>query len=123
MTQYKQQVGNFGQKLARRYLLEKGYVVLAEHYCIRGGEIDLIAQEKQEIAFIEVKTRTSLQFGRPEEAVQYYKKQALLRSAQRFLIEKKLDGKMAFRFDIIAIRINKPEQRVFIKHMRDVMIG
>lgn len=119
---YQQKVGIFGQTLAKKYLQKKEYEILAEHFYIRGGEVDLVAKEKKEIVFVEVKTRTSKMFGLPEDAVDKYKRQSLLRSAEVFMQQKRIFGKVSFRFDIISVFVDKTSKRANIRHFKDILI-
>ena len=71
---YKQTVGEKGEKRACKYLELKGYKILERNYRCKLGEIDIIAEDKnKDIVFVEVKTRSSLKYGAPSEAVNQYK--------------------------------------------------
>ncbi len=74
--------GNRGEEIAAKYLADRGYKIIGRNFRIRGGEIDIIALDGDVLAFIEVKTRTSNQFGTGLEAIGFYKLKALIRSAQ-----------------------------------------
>lgn len=82
MSRLKLDEGNRGEDIAAQYLIDHGYKIIARNFRIRGGEIDIIALDSDVLAFIEVKTRTSTQFGTGLEAIGYYKLKALVRSAQ-----------------------------------------
>ena len=60
-----QKIGKLGEKLAAQYLESKGYEILERNFYCRQGEIDIIAKEKTKIIFIEVKSRTSVKYGKP----------------------------------------------------------
>ena len=75
-------LGNRGEQLARQYLQEQGYRILATNYRCSWGEIDIVAQEESEIVFVEVRTRRSAEFGTPEESLTPAKAQHLIASAQ-----------------------------------------
>lgn len=94
-------LGNKGEMLASRYLLDKGYAVL--HYNWRSGhkEIDLIAQQHDTLVFVEVKSRTSELYGNAADAVDDKKIRLLISAAQAYILRYKLDLK--FRFDIITV--------------------
>jgi len=66
------------------------------------GEMDIIAREKDTLAFIEVKTRTSMAFGPPQLAVTKFKQRQLSKVALNFLKEKKIE-EMKARFDVVAV--------------------
>jgi len=99
-------VGKFGENIAVNYLTQKGYRILAKNYRTRFGEIDIIAQIKQKISFIEVKTRIGIKKGMPFEAINYYKIKHLRYVAQLFLLQKKLKN-YKLSLDVIAIILNE----------------
>ena len=66
---YKKILGNKGEKLVVKYLKKQGCKILATNYRTPFGEADIIIQEGEEVAFVEVKTRTSDKYGQPSEAV------------------------------------------------------
>lgn len=76
--------GKYGEDLACEYLKEKGYKIIERNFRIRGGEIDIIAIDRDTLVYIEVKARSSGYFGRPEEAVTPFKIKFLERSAKFF---------------------------------------
>ncbi len=94
-------LGNKGEMLASRYLMDKGYAVL--HYNWRSGhkEIDLIAKQHDTLVFVEVKSRASDMYGNAEEAVDDRKIRLLISAAQAYILSRKSDLK--FRFDIITV--------------------
>ncbi|MDD2823078.1 MAG: YraN family protein [Candidatus Daviesbacteria bacterium] len=95
-------VGNKGEDLACKYLQKLGYQILEKNYRIRGGEIDIVAKDKDYLVFIEVKTRSSHKFGLPVEAMTYWKIKHLLKTAQ-FYIQKIKWGDKPYRLDFISI--------------------
>ena len=98
----KKELGRKGEELAIRFLEKKGYRIVARNYVCKLGEIDIIAKEKDTLAFIEVKTRTSALFGPPELSVTPFKQMQLSKAALYFLKEKRLEDVKA-RFDVVAI--------------------
>lgn len=101
-TMEKKELGKKGEELALQFLKKKGYRILEKNYICRLGEIDLIAQEKDTLAFVEVKTRRSTAFGPPQMAVDQKKQEQLSKAALQFLKERRLEEAKA-RFDVIAI--------------------
>ena len=69
--------GMWGEIFATRYLRDRGYEILSTNYVCRFGEIDIIAMKDGVMSFVEVKTRQSLKFWHPREAVNYYKQQKI----------------------------------------------
>ena len=83
----KKQLGNAGEQLIKKRLLNKGWKFITQNYKIRTGEIDLIFQDKDCIVFIEVKARRNLDSGFPEEAITDKKKANIQNVAKMFLLE------------------------------------
>lgn len=106
--------------MVESYLCEKGYLLLERNFLKRTGEIDLIANDpgKDEIVFVEVKTRRSKTYGHPEEAVGHAKIRKIEKTAHQWLsTNKKLDR--AWRIDIIALELgDKPS----ITHLENVTL-
>lgn len=88
--------------LACGFLKEHGYEILEKNYQCKLGEIDVIARRGGRLAFIEIKTRTSAQFGVPQEAVDLKKQEKIFKVAQWYIKEKKL-VKSPVAFDVVAI--------------------
>ena len=79
----RKELGQKGEETAALYLRRKGYKIIEQNYRYsRLGEIDLIAQEGKDLVFVEVKTRSSLSFAEPEEAVNYQKQKRIIKLAQ-----------------------------------------
>ncbi len=95
-----------GEDLAVNYLKKKGYRILEKNYRTPLGEIDIIAEKKGTVVFVEVKTRTSDAFGLPEEAVTRQKQERIKKVALLYL--KGLNRVPPVRFDVLSIEL-KPE--------------
>lgn len=104
------QTGIRGETYAYWYLRRQGYVFVARNYLPPGakGEIDLIGYDGPTLAFVEVRTRTLREdhSGLPELSVTREKQRVLVRTAQRFLSERRV-GECPMRFDVLAID-NRP---------------
>ena len=100
----RKKLGKAGEAIACKYLKRLGYVIIARNYSTRIGEIDIIAKDGDTLVFVEVKTRRSDAYGRPEEAINAKKKRKLSRLAQLYIKNKNLYNKKA-RFDVVAILI------------------
>ena len=87
MSAHKQILGKKGEEIAVRYFQKRGFEIVARNYRCRYGEIDIMYAKDHNLFIVEVKTRQSLIFGYPEEAVTPAKKQRMLRCAQAFLDE------------------------------------
>ena len=95
-------LGKEGERVAERYLQNKGYKVVARNYRCAGGEIDLIVLDRRVVVFVEVKTRTGRGFGTPLEAVELRKQRRMIHAAQLFLAQKGLQQRDA-RFDAVGV--------------------
>lgn len=117
MSNQNQTLGKWGEELAAKYLANKGYSILSANYRTRYGEIDLVTEHLGIIIFVEVKTRSSTQFGFPEEAVTPKKQQHLVHAAELYLqAQNQLDS--LWRFDVIAIR-KGPDGKPLITHFEN----
>ena len=81
----RKKIGRWGEELACRFYENKGYSILARNVYTTYGEIDLIARKSTELVFVEVKTRTTLAFGFPEESLSSTKLSHLIQSAEIYL--------------------------------------
>jgi putative endonuclease len=98
----KKELGKKGEAVAVRFLKKEGYRIIEKNYICKMGEMDIIAREKDTLAFIEVKTRTTTEFGPPQLAVNSSKQRKLSKVALNYLKEKRLEEVKA-RFDVVAI--------------------
>lgn len=99
----KREIGSRYEQKAVSFLEQKGYLVLETNYHNRYGEIDIIADNDGTLVFVEVKYRTSNQYGDPLEAVDQWKQRRICRSAL-YYCSKQADGvEVPCRFDVIAI--------------------
>ena len=94
--------GNEGEQAACEYLLKKGWKILDRNVRRGRGEIDIIARKWKTIAFIEVKRRSSLNYGRPAEAVNAEKQKRIAQATALYVQEQCLENEK-LRFDVIEI--------------------
>ncbi len=116
--QFKDILGKEGEVLACNYLKDKGYKIIQTNYKNTIGEIDIIAKIKSTYVFIEVKTRSSLKFGFPREAIDYRKIQKIKNTGISYLKYNNLLDKVSIRFDCIEILGNKLEYN--INHLENI---
>lgn len=102
MSLYNKLLGADGESKALRYLKKKGYKFCDKNYSTRFGEIDLIMKQSNTIVFVEVKTRSSMKFGAPAEAVSFKKRQSILTVAQQYLQDKGF-ADIDIRFDVVEV--------------------
>lgn len=96
------QTGALGETIALKHLKKQGYKVLDTNFATRFGEIDIIAEDKKDITFIEVKFRRTKEFGTPAEAVDARKQARIIKSALEYVKSKGLTGRN-LRFDVLAV--------------------
>lgn len=102
--------GDWGERVAAAYLESKGFKILEKQWHYARFEIDLIAQKKNAIAFVEVKTRFSRDYGEPWEAVKVTKQKKICKSADYYLKQFNIDFEP--RFDIISIVHNNGKTEI-----------
>lgn len=95
-------LGVLGEKQAKNFLIKNKYKILQTNYTCPVGEIDIVAKQKDVIVFVEVKTRTSTQFGLPRESVTPFKQNKIRRVATCYLKENMLLNSPV-RFDVVDI--------------------
>ena len=95
--------GTLAEQQAAEYLEQRGYTITARNFRCTGGEIDLVAQLKKTLVFVEVKQRTSDAFGGPLAAVTKTKQQRVARAAAQFIKTHPQIGYDEIRFDVICI--------------------
>ncbi len=120
MTYYSRRIGHFGERLAQNYLKCRGYKIVETNVKTSYKEIDIIARQKDILVFIEVKTRTSLSFGRADEGIGYYKLQNLKKAIALYLSRNNIFNKK-FRLDLIAIDINRSTKTAYLKHYKEII--
>lgn len=108
-------LGKLGEELAENYLVKNGYKILETNWTFQKAEIDIIAQKENVLAIVEVKTRSSIDFGLPQDFVKPKKIQLLVKAVNEFVISRDLE--VDVRFDIIAI--NKEKSGFNIDHIKD----
>ena len=109
------ELGKLGEDLAVDYLKKNGYTILDTNWTFQKAEIDIIAQIENTLAIVEVKTRSSLEFGLPQDFVKPKKIQLLVKAVDGYVNAKNLD--IDVRFDIIAI--HKENNSFVIEHLID----
>lgn len=111
-------VGQQGETLACQYLSRQGYRVIVRNYRTRLGEIDIIAEERGTLVFVEVKTRRGHQCGHPFEAVTPAKCRQISKVALEYLAETGREGCSA-RFDVVAISIAAETEPVVVELVKN----
>lgn len=107
----KKEKGKAAEETASRFLQIKGLTLLMQNYTCHFGEIDLIMRDKDDIVFVEVRSRSRQEYGLACETINLAKQKKLIKSAVHFLQRKRWLDKVNSRFDIVAIQFvsDKPE--------------
>jgi putative endonuclease len=113
-------LGALGEKRAREYLKKRHYRILETNFRCREGEIDIIAQEKEYLVFVEVRTRSGSEFGTPEESVTFAKKEKLVSVALSYL-QTHRDLPSLWRFDVVAIEVGPDSQTTRIELIQNAI--
>lgn len=109
-------IGKIGESLAIAHFKAQGCKILAQNYRVGRGEIDLIVQDGQFIVFVEVKTRRSLKFGLPQEAVTRQKQKQISKIALGYLKAENL-WDAPCRFDVIGIHLSYQFELLNLEHI------
>ena len=109
------ELGKKGEQLAVDFLLESGYEIVARNYRFDKAEVDIIAKHKDLLAIIEVKTRSTADFGNPQDFVKPKQIKNLVKAVDEYVTVNDLDVEV--RFDIIAI--TKENKTYKIEHLEN----
>ncbi|MDN3678321.1 YraN family protein [Flavobacterium paronense] len=109
------ELGKLGEELAVEFLQQNGYDILETNWTFQKAEVDIIAQKENILAIVEVKTRSSIEFGLPQDFVKPKKIQLLVKAVNEYVISNDLDVEV--RFDIMAIY--KEDKTYKIEHIED----
>ncbi len=109
------ELGKKGEQLAVDFLLNKEYSILEQNYRFDKAEVDIIAQKEDVLAIVEVKTRSTTDFGNPQDFVKPKQIQNLVKAVNEYVIVNDLD--VEIRFDIIAIV--KKDNNYEVEHLKD----
>jgi len=114
----RQRVGKLGEKAAQKFLKKRGYRIRETGFRCRHGEIDIVAQKKDCLVFVEVRTKSNLEFGTPEESITRAKKEKLIASALTYATSHD-NLPPLWRIDFVAIELDskgKPKRIELIEN-------
>lgn len=114
-------LGRHGEELAARLLVEKGYQIVARNWRCRAGEIDLVARNGDDLAFVEVRTRRGKAYGSPEESITLAKQARLAALAQEYVQAEAWAGN--WRIDVIAVEMDARGRLLRIDHYDNAVGG
>jgi len=109
------ELGKFGEEMAVNYLRCNGYDILETNWVFQKAEIDIIARKENTLAIVEVKTRSGIDFGLPQDFVGQKKIRLLVKAVDEFVTSNDLD--VDVRFDIVGIQ--KVDGNFVIEHLTD----
>ena len=99
----KSEIGSMGEELAVKLLKKRGYVIVERNFSVHNvGELDIVARDGDCICFVEVRLRSSAEFGTPAQTVTAEKRRRLVRTAQIYIENRKL-GRRPMRFDVVEV--------------------
>jgi len=107
-----------GEEVVCRYLKKQKYSILETNFNCKMGEIDIIAKNKNEIIFIEVKTRKSYKYGLPAEAVTKQKIKHIYKTAEYYVYTRNLKN-IDMRIDVIEVYVSNG--KYYINHLKNVI--
>jgi putative endonuclease len=111
------QLGNWGEELAAQFLQDLGYRILATNYRCVYGEVDIVAQEGEELVFVEVRTRSSETFGVPEESLSRAKVRRLVATCQDY-VGRCAGEDTGWRIDLVCVYLGQDRRLQRIQHLR-----
>ena len=103
-------LGIKGEDLAVEYLKDKGHKIIERNWRLSGYEIDIISEHQEFIVFVEVKTRSTSQWGNPEEAIGKQRMRRMINGASNYLKLNNIDKPT--RFDVVAIIVSDEEKEI-----------
>lgn len=115
---YKKETGKSGEDIAVEYLEKSGCTIVERNFYCNQGEIDIIAKDKKEIVFVEVKTRSNYNYGLASEAVNMQKKKHLIKAIKYYIYIKKLENAF-IRIDVIEVYIKN--RKFYINHIKQAI--
>lgn len=126
MTSSRVQLGRLGEELASGFLRSAGWGILAANYRCPWGEIDLVARDGEELAFVEVRTRRTSTFGTPQESITRRKAERLVATAQHYLqshVPENDGADVLWRIDLVSIRLAGGTGSPHIDHIKHAVQG
>jgi len=113
-------IGKLGELVAKKFLISQNYIFLESNYRWTGGEIDLILKENEEIVFVEVKTRTSLELISANETVSYKQIEKIKKTINVYSQKNKSINRLAWRIDLITVKLNMKILKTEIFHFKNI---
>jgi putative endonuclease len=121
MRDDRQGLGQRGEELAARHLAAKGYQILARNWRCAEGELDLVAQDGECLAFVEVRTRRGRALGSPEESITAAKQERLITLGQAYVQAHEWSGD--WRIDVVAVEMDRRGRFLRLDHYENAVTG
>lgn len=114
------EIGKIGEDLATKYLENLGYTIIERNFMANQGEIDIVARDnaKEELVFVEVKTRTNTLYGKPIDSVTEPKQKHLISTVKYYLYSKHLENEFV-RLDVVEVYLNDDFYK--INHIKQII--
>ena len=116
----RKKTGILGERLAQDFLKKKGYLILETNYRCPEGEIDIIARRHNNLVFVEVRTKSNLEFGSPEESITSVKKHHLERAVYRYQKEHRNLPEL-WQIDLVAVELDMSGHVKRIEHLENAI--
>ncbi len=113
-------LGALGEKRAAEFLKKKGHRILETNFRCREGELDIISRDKDCLVFVEVRTRSSTDFGTPEESITRAKREKLVTVALTYL-QTHRNLPESWRFDVVAVEVGRDGQTTRIEVIENAL--
>lgn len=116
---FRQEIGRWGENLACKYLEKDNYKIVERNFSCRQGEIDIIAKDltKNELVFIEVKTRSNFKYGNPADAVDKQKQKHMVQAIRYYRYKNHIED-LPIRVDVVEVYI---VQSCKINHIKQIL--
>ena len=114
------QLGQYGENIAAQFLERRGFNIVFRNFQTRWGEIDLVAEKAGRLHFVEVKTRSGIDYGAGEEAIGRLKQQRLLGAAKMYIAKFQPSEKF-YQIDSISLLLNKVQKTAKIRYLENIV--
>lgn len=126
-----QKIGEIGENIAEKFLVKQNFSILERNYTKKWGEIDIIAEKKNKLYFIEVKSvsrdfdfvsRATMDEYRPEDNMHPWKLKRLSRTIQTYLLHKKIGDEKEWQVDLLVVFLDLNSKKARIKVVPDIIL-
>lgn len=130
-TSETQKIGEIGENIAVKFLVKQGFSILDRNYTKKWGEIDIVAEKKGKLYFIEVKSISSVSSFlhetlegnyRPDENMHPWKMKRMARTIQTYLLSKKIPDTKEWQVDLLIVYLDLENKRAKVKVVEDIVL-